>query len=134
MYVRRLKDFNANTATPMLANLLSEPYEKGLLPMPRRVGLVPYLEARVALTRCRWLGTARGWVDPVAERQGAVLGLDAGFSTLEEEAAQQGMDFEENIEQRAYEIDLFRQHNIPLPEWGGVDKSATEVARKPEAA
>jgi lambda family phage portal protein len=130
MYVRRLKDFNANTATPMLANMLSEPYEQGLLPMPR--GADPqWLEARVALTRCRWLGTARGWVDPVAERQGAVLGLDAGFSTLEEEAAQQGMDFEENIEQRAYEIDLFKKHNIPLPEWGGKDMSAQEVSQKP---
>jgi capsid protein len=24
----------------------------------------------------------RGWVDPVAEKKGAILGLDAGLSTL----------------------------------------------------
>src|SRR5262249_38424308 len=68
----------------------------GELPLPRRAP-----EAQNALSRC----CRRGWVDPAAERQG---GLDAAFSTLEEEFAQEGMDFEENIEQRAYELDLFR--------------------------
>lgn len=135
-FVRRLGDFNANTATPVYANWLAEPYDRGELPLPNGAPL--YLEARAALSRCRWLGAARGWVDPVAERQGAVLGLDAAFSTLEEECAQQGMDFEENIEQRAYEQELFERHNLPPPKWMGEAQSsiagATEVAKKPEAA
>jgi len=135
MFVRRLKDFDLNTARFVYANWLAEPYDYGQLPLPRRSP--SYLEARTAFSRGRWLGAARGWVDPVAERQGAVLGLDAAFSTLQEECAQQGMDFEENIEQRAYELELFKKYNIPPPKWGGTEVStisAAEVSEKPRAA
>ena len=129
MFVRRLSDFNANTATKLYANWLGEAYERRELPLPSRAPLF-FREARTALARCRWLGAARGWVDPVAERQGAVLGLDAAFSTLEEECAQQGMDFEENIEQRAYENDLFNRYGLTPPEWmGRVGASTSEDPR-----
>lgn len=130
MYVRRCADFNLNTATPVYANWLGEAFDRGELPMPRDArGPDSFIEARTALARCRWLGAARGWVDPVAERQGAVLGLDAAFDTLENVCAGQGLDYEDNIEQRAYELKLFREHNIPPPEWGGGDLAATQVAK-----
>lgn len=136
-FVRRCGDFNANTATPVYANWLAEPYERGELPLPRRAPA--YQEMRTALSRCRWLGAARGWVDPVAERQGAVLGLDAAFDTLENVCAGQGLDYEEVIEQRAYERELFIQHDLPFAKWQGEDASestppATEVSKKPKAA
>lgn len=132
-FVRRCGDFNTNTATPVYANWLMEAYEGGLLPLPNNAPA--YLEARTALARCRWLGAARGWVDPVAERQGAVLGLDAAFDTLENVCAGQGLDYEEVVEQRAYERQLFKDHNLPFATWQGEAVSAvsaTEAAQKPE--
>jgi lambda family phage portal protein len=75
MFVRRLSDFNAGTATPTYAGILEEAMENGELPLP---GNAPdFAEARTAYSAGRWLGAARGWVDPVAERQG-VLRLAKG--------------------------------------------------------
>lgn len=118
-YLRRMAEFNANTATPIFAGWLHEAMESGILDsvMPRNAPT--YLEARTAYARCRWLGPPKGWVDPTAERQGAILGLDAGFSTLEEECAAQGMDWEENLEQRAREKAKMDELGLPPPQWFG---------------
>jgi len=86
---------------------------------------------RTAYARGRWLGAARGWVDPVAERQGVVLGLDAGLSTMEEECAKQGMDWEENLEQRSIEFNRMQALGLPRPEWFGNEYTATQVAQRP---
>lgn len=74
---------------------------------------------RDALSRCRWLGPAVGWLDPVAEVQSAIMRLDGALSTQEDELAQQGLDFEEVIDQRSYEIKRFDEAGIPRPEWAG---------------
>ena len=66
-------------------------------------------------------------IDPVKEKQGAVLGMDAALSTLEEECAAQGLDWEENVEQRSYEIERFKEHGIPLPKWAGEEVTAEET-------
>lgn len=130
-YQRRCQEFNLNTATPTYAALMQEQMERGLLPLPS--GAPSFLEARTAYTRCRWLGPAAGWVDPVAERQGVVLGLDAALSTLEDEAARQGSDWEENLEQRAFELERMRQLKIPPPQWMGEKVSATQTIQKAQA-
>lgn len=129
-FVRRTEEFSLNTASPMFATWLEEPFDRGDLPLPRNAP--SYSEMRTAYARCRWLGAARGWVDPVGERQGVVLGLDAGLSTLEEETAKQGMDWEENIEQRAIEFRRMQDLGLPRPEWFGTDMSATEVSQPPK--
>ncbi|WP_157218681.1 phage portal protein [Flavisphingomonas formosensis] len=129
-YNRRCDEFDINTATPVLATWLEEPFERGELPLPRNAP--SYLEMRTAYARGRWLGVARGWVDPVAERQGVVLGLDAGLSTMEEECAKQGMDWEENLEQRAVEYQRMQDLGLPHPQWFGPEVSATEASEKPK--
>jgi len=116
-YNRRCDEFDLNTATPVFATWLEEPFERGEVPLPRNAP--SYLEMQTAYSRSRWLGVARGWVDPVAERQGVVLGLDAGLSTMEEECARQGADWEENLEQRAIEFNRMRELGLPRPEWFG---------------
>lgn len=129
-YNRRCDEFDLNTATPVLATWLEEPFERGELPLPRNAP--SYLEMRTAYARGRWIGAARGWVDPVAERQGVVLGLDAGLSTMEEECAKQGMDWEENLEQRAIEYHRMRALGLPRPEWFGNEYTASQVAQRPQ--
>ena len=59
---------------------------------------------------CSLDGASRGWVDPVAEKKGAILGMDAGLSTLEMESAENaGEDWEEMLDQRAREIAAFKE-------------------------
>jgi capsid protein len=119
---RRKVEFGQHFCSPIRAAWQEEVHEEfydciaDVMPS----GDVPdFPSCRDAYSRVRWMGPGRGWVDPVAEKQGAVLGMQAGLSTLEEECAQQGLDYEEVIEQRAYEIKLFEKHNIPQPEWTG---------------
>ncbi|MDR3438960.1 phage portal protein [Telmatospirillum sp.] len=132
-YERRCADFDSDTAMPMYATWLREALERDLLPLPSSVWATDPIEYLTPLARCEWLGAARGWVDPVAERQGAILGLDAGFSTLERECAKQGMDWRENIRQRARERKMFDELGLPPPEWSGKEVTATEASKKPEA-
>lgn len=116
-YARRVADFNSNTATPVFAGWLHEAMDIGDLDdvLPRSAPT--FMEARAEYSRNRWLGAARGWYDPVAERQGKVLGLEAGFDTLEDVCAEQGDDWEENLDQRAVEAETCRRLGLPPPSW-----------------
>ena len=131
---RRRGDFAANFAQPVYVAWLEEALdsESGVLRELMPAGAPDFLAARAAYSRCRWIGPARGWVDPVKERQGAVLGLDAGFSTLEQECAEQGLEWEEVVRQRAIEVDLFKQLGLPRPDWNGVEP-AQETEQRPLA-
>jgi len=86
-----------------------------------------------------WMGPPRGWIDPVKEAQAAVLRMDAGLSTLEQECAEQGMDWEDNVYQRAIERDRFKALDLPQPTWFGQEigndqegTTASDVSAKPE--
>ncbi|MPW16915.1 phage portal protein [Paraburkholderia sp. CNPSo 3157] len=128
---RRSAEFKIGTATPMFATWLQEVMERGDLRSVLPNGAPEFIEASTAYARCGWLGVARGWVDPVKERQGAALGMDIGLSTLRDEAAEQGRDWEEVIAQRAIEIRTFKEHGIPLPDWTG-GKDASDASDPPE--
>ncbi len=116
-------------AQPIYANWLEEEFDRGELPLPPNAP--EFCEARNAYARCGWMGPGRGWVDPLNERRGAVLGLDAAFSTLEAECAEQGLDYREVIAQRRYEYKLME--GMPRPEWQDGTQDATKSAAPPEA-
>lgn len=126
---RRRHDFAIGFAAPIRAAWLEETFEVDDLPMPNDAP--PFMECRAAYSRAKWLGPGRGWVDPVAEKQGAVIGMDAGLSTLEDECAEQALEWEEVLEQRAYELRRFDELKIPRPEWAG-QFTATQAAKAPE--
>lgn len=65
--------------------------------------------AKGAWTRARWRMPGRGWVDPLKEAQGAAMRIALGVSTLEREAAEQGLDWEENLRQKAREMAIVKQ-------------------------
>lgn len=116
--VRRSQDFKTGTATPVYGSWLREAMENGELPLP--AGAPEYIEAATAYSRCNWLGVGRGWIDPVKEKQGSVLGIQAGLSTLKQECAENsGSDWEENLDQRAIEVKAFKERGLELPDWGG---------------
>lgn len=94
-----------------------------------------YYDNQVAWTRCRWIGAGRGWVDPLKEAKAATERL-ATVSTLEDEAAEQGKDWDEQLEQKAEENERARELGLPLPHRdrgpsavaGDVDEREEELA------
>lgn len=115
---RRRAEFAMNFATPVYALWLREAMEKGELPLP--AGAPVYVEAPSAYARCKWLGPARGWIDPTKEPAGAVLRMEAGISTLEHEASEQQMDWEEVADQRAIEQKAYQDRGLPPPKWAAI--------------
>src|SRR5690606_21900663 len=83
-------------ALPFFGAWLEEQIDSGRLPLPdgRKGTLEDFLTYRRALVR----GTFHSWgmpqVDPVKERKGQELALSAGLSTLADEAAAEGKDWE----------------------------------------
>lgn len=126
---RRSAEFKIGTATPMYACWLHEVLDRGDLDDVLPTGAPDFIEAATAYARCDWLGVARGWVDPVKEKQGAILGLDGGLSTLKRECAEQGLDYEEVIQQRAIEVRMFKDAGLPPPKWFG---DSADEASKPD--
>jgi lambda family phage portal protein len=116
--MRRRHQFTTNTAGPVYGAWLSEAMELGQLPMPK--GAPDYIEAAASYSRAKWLGPARGWVDPTKEPAGAVLRMEAGTSSLEQEAAEQGVDWEEVAQQRAIEQATYKRLGLPPPKWAAI--------------
>lgn len=67
---------------------------------------------RHAYTRIRVIGPGRGWIDPLKEAQAAEKRIDAGLSTLQMECAEQGLDWEDNIDQRAREKAALQERGL----------------------
>ncbi|PMQ04170.1 hypothetical protein DyAD56_15895 [Dyella sp. AD56] len=132
---RRQFDFSHGFAQPVVGCWLEESMDIDDYPMPS--GAPSFAECRGMYSRAEWMGPARGWIDPVAEKQGSVLGMDAGLSTLQIECMEQGLDWEEVLDQRQREIEKFTELGIPVPTWAGMQvpgyTPASEVAKKPEA-
>lgn len=128
---RRRDDFATGTAQRVASAFVEEIHSIESLPLPS--GAPDFLEAKAAYCRARWMGPGRGWVDPVAEKKGAILGLDAGLSTLEMEVAENaGEDWEEVMDQRKREIDACLERGLPLPSWAQADQFASETIKDPE--
>lgn len=87
---------------PIYEIFLEEAVARGELEAPG------FWENRHAYCRARWIGDGRGWVDPVKEAQAAKIRMEIGVSTLEDECAEQGRDWEETLEQRAREKQRMR--------------------------
>ncbi len=84
-------------ATPIFAAWLEEAIDIGEVVAPS--GAREFYEAPAAWCRAEWIGPGRGYIDPVKEAQAAVLRRDGRISTLEREAAEQGLDWEMVLDQ-----------------------------------
>ena len=62
------------------------------------------------------------------------LTIEPGSSTLENEAAEQGLDWEEVLKQRRIEHDAFRAACVLVPAWGDSARPRTPLARRVRAA
>ncbi|MCP4352299.1 MAG: phage portal protein [Desulfobacterales bacterium] len=97
----RRNKFADGFATQFFATWLEEAIDNGTVKLPK--GSPKFWDAFGAWTKCRWIGPGRGWVDPVKEAKASAMRLEGGLSTLQDEAAEQGRDWEEMLEQRVSE-------------------------------
>ena len=79
-----------------------------------RVHAPDFYEKRYAYARCRFIFSGRGWIDPVKEAEAAGIRMRLGISTLEAECAEQGLDWEDVLEQQAAERAVKQRLGLPL--------------------
>nr|WP_255377161.1 phage portal protein [Pseudacidovorax sp. RU35E] len=94
---------------PIYELWLEEAINSGLVEAP------DFYAKRYAFSRCRFIFGGRGWVDPVKEANAAQIRMAAGISTLEQECAEQGWDYEEIMDQLALERRMRAARGIPEP-------------------
>jgi lambda family phage portal protein len=82
-------------AQPVYELWFEEAVNAGLIDAP------DFYAQRTFYTRAKWIGPGRGWIDPVKEAEAAQVRMAAGISTLEVECAEQGMDWNDVVDQRA---------------------------------
>lgn len=112
-YFLSLRDFVAqHWATPCYELWFEEAVHKGQIP---DCTPADYYANQVAWTRCKWIGTGRGWVDPLKEAKAATERINNGTSTMMQEIADQGGDYNEVFEQRALENQRAAELGLPLP-------------------
>ena len=134
MLVRR-SNFTTGTATPVYNCILEEMMDRpGVLSaMPHGVGVTDFVAMRAAFARCQWIGPGRGWIDPVKERQGELIGLDAGFGTLNQTCADvSGAYWQDVLDERAQEETYFRSLGLTRPAWA-MGVPAQTLDEKPQA-
>ena len=79
-------------------------------------GVPGFWELPAAWARADWLGPARGVIDPVKEAQGSELRVANMTSTRTAEAAEQGRDFEQILDDIANEREMMAERGIEPPE------------------
>ncbi|TKI02887.1 phage portal protein [Martelella alba] len=128
---RRRADYAMGFCQPILSAFIEEVFDVGDLPLP--ASAPDFLEARTAYCRANWMGPGRGWVDPVAEKKGSILGMESGLSTLEREVAEnEGEDWEENLDQRKREKEALEERGLTPFTWMDADLLAPEKIKDPE--
>lgn len=111
-----------NLCQHILIMLLEEAYLKGEL------AILDFYQNRDAYVRTRWIAPGWQWVDPENEVNAAVDGVDNNLSTLAEESAAQGQDWEEILEQRARELKKIKE----LEEKNGISMTIDKTPKPAE--
>jgi lambda family phage portal protein len=116
---------------PVWEMLLEEAWLRGELP-----GANLFWQEREEWLRARWIAPGWGWVDPVKEVESSKMAVQTGVSTLADECAGQGRDWEEVKDQQRIERDAYAEAKMQYPpdaKTAGKDNAAApEAAAKEE--
>ena len=89
--------FVERAVMPVYYGVMEEAHDRGYLkPEP---GMPAFWDNPHAWLCARWIGPARGYVDPTKEAEAASLRMAGLISNLERECAEQGIDWEDNLDQ-----------------------------------
>lgn len=109
--IHRLREILVNMfAVPTYAAWLEDALDAGVIDVPE--GCADFYDAPAAWLRCTWIGPGRGFIDPVKEMQAAGLRVDGMLSTLQREAAEQGEDWEQILDQQEFEQDELERRGL----------------------
>lgn len=98
---------------PVFELWLTEAVASGRVNAPGYLGGDPAI--RKAYAAAKWVGPAQGQIDELKETNAAILRVDNGFSTLENEVAgKQGGDWEDVLRQRAREKAVIAELDLVL--------------------
>lgn len=89
-----------------------------------------FYELRYYYTRAKWIGDGRGWVDPLKEAQAAEVRMRNGITTLEDECAEQGQDWEETMAARARIEKRAKSLNVQFPWMAGATQVVETVTKQ----
>lgn len=115
---RRRDDFAMGFAQPIASCFVEEAHDIDDLPLP--AGAPEFLEFPDAYARAKWIGPGRGWIDPVNEVKGAILGMDSALMDYDDICAEQGIDGDDMIEARAQTIKRFKDAGLAPPSWASI--------------
>lgn len=102
--------FFEQVVQPIYLAFLEEAFDKGFVEVP--AGAPEFWEMPEAWASARWIGPGRGYVDPVKEAEASAMRMEIMTSTLEAECAEQGLDYEEVLDQIALEEDELKARNL----------------------
>jgi len=94
---------------PVFALWFEEAVNAGMIDAPDFYLNKPYY------LKAKWIGPGRGWIDPVKEAEAAQIRMSSMLSTLEAECAEQGLDWNEVLEQRALEEARLKELGLYVP-------------------
>lgn len=120
---------SAQIATPFFAAWLEEAIDLGIVRLP--AGAPDFIDAMDAYAQCKWIGPARGYLDPTKEIDAAAARIAAGVSSLQDECDEQGKDWEEVAQQSQFEREYYQQLGIPYPGDGSALARVANTARDP---
>jgi lambda family phage portal protein len=100
-------------AQPVYTAWLEDALDTGTIEIPS--GAPDFYDAPAGWVQADWIGPPRGYVDPVKEAQAAVLRRNAMVSTLEREAAEQGLDLDQLLSQLRREKQLLEEYGLGAP-------------------
>lgn len=106
-YMQGRKKGIADKFATMIFHLwFEEEMNAGKIPLPKGFTPATFYQdpvLREALLSCEWIGASRGQIDELKETQAAVMRINSGLSTWEEESARLGKDYRRTFRQQSRE-------------------------------
>jgi lambda family phage portal protein len=106
----RFAVFIEQAVVPIYYAVVEEAFDRGYLTAPK--GAPDFYDLPGAYLSARWIGPGRGYVDPVKEGQAAGIRMDQLTSTLEDENAERGADWEDVVDQAAIEKEELAERGL----------------------
>ena len=102
--------FAEQIVQPLYMAFLEDACDLGHIKAP--AGAPDFWDLPEAWVHARWIGPGRGYVDPVKEAEAAALRMEGMISTLEIECAEQGLDYEDTLDQIAREEEELKSRGL----------------------
>lgn len=124
----RRKFIAARVASMMFSCWLEEAIVRKVVTLPRQAKR-DFYSSRHAWSYAEWIGMGRMAIDGLKEAKEAILLIEAGLSTYENELAKLGYDYEEVFAQQFREAREREDKGLPPPSWVQASAVAPEQAQ-----